>query len=140
MPNTLSMYARDLAIRSIFTPAEVTPLTSLEVALTRSVPPNNAELSQIVEPSDPLYERQPYGLDSTFWAPNGFGGLYSTQAVTWAMVLENSWGLISGWVLIEPTAGMIVNSGSILRPYEAITGNTPTLPPGTMVVGFSDAS
>lgn len=139
MPNTLTMYARDLAVRSLFTPADVTPLTALEVALTRSVPPNNAELDQIIEPTDPLYERQPYGITTADWAPTGFGGLYSTQMVEWAMVLENSWGLISGWVLIDPVGLQIINTGAILRPYEALTGITPRLPPGTMTVGFTDA-
>ncbi|HEY5727422.1 MAG TPA: hypothetical protein VIV08_02300 [Acidimicrobiia bacterium] len=140
MPNTMTMYTRDLGIRALFTPSDYVPITSLEVALTRHVAPNNADLSQIVEPTDPLYERQPYGLDSAYWAPTGFGTLYSTQLVEWTMVLENTWGLIAGWVLIDPVGGQVINTGSIIRPYEASTGITPRLPPGSMVVGFSDAS
>lgn len=139
MPNTMTMFTRDLGVRSIFTPDDVTPLTGLQVALTRSVAPNNVDISQIIEPTDPLYERQDYPLGVANWAPTGFGGLYNTQPVTWARVLDNSWGLIAGWVLIDPVSLAVLNTGSLLEPYEAITGMTPMLPPGAMVVGFSDA-
>jgi hypothetical protein len=140
MPNTMTMYTRDLGVRRLFTPDDAPELNGpLQVALTRSVAPNNVDISQIVEPSDPLYERQDYPLGSGYWAPTGFGGLYNTQQVQWAMVQEDSWGLIAGWVLIEPISQEVLNTGSLLRPYEAITGNTPTLPPGAMIVGFSDA-
>ena len=138
MPNTMTMFTRDLGVRALFMPGEVTLLTSLEVALTRSVAPNNADITQIIEPTDPLYARQPYGLGSANWAPTGFGGLYNTQTVEWEMVLEDSWGLIAGWVLIDPVSNAVVNTGSVLQPYEAITGYTPRLPPGSMIVGFSD--
>lgn len=138
MPNTMTMYTRDLGVRALFTPDDVIRLTGLEVALTRSVMPNNVDISQLVEPSDPLYARQPYALGSTYWAPTGFGGLYNTAEVRWEMVQENSWGLISGWVLIEPSTQIVLNTGGLLRPYEPITGNTPNLPPGSMIVGFSD--
>lgn len=138
MPNVLTMYSRDLAIRSLFCPGEPVELTSIEVALTHTVAPNNADLTQIVEITATLYARQPYGLGSSYWAPTGFGGLYNTQLVQWAEVLDEGWGLIAGWVLIDTVASAVLNTGSILRPYDAITGNTPKLPPGTMVVGFTD--
>lgn len=138
MPNTLSMYARDLAIRALLTPGESPVITELEVALTRTVAPNNASLSQIVEPTADLYARQPYFLGSTYWAPTGFGSLYNTQSVVWPMVMLESWGYVAGWALIDPVALQVVNAGSLLMPYEPITGNTPRLDPGAMIVGFTD--
>lgn len=140
MPNTMTMYTRDLGIRALFTPNDVVKLSSLEVALTRAIAVNNADLSQIVEPTDERYERQPYGLGPSYWAPTGFGTLYSTQLVEWQMVLEDTWGLIAGWVLIDPVGSQVINTGSILRPFEASTGITPRLPPGSMIVGFTDDS
>lgn len=138
MPNTLTMFSRDLAIRSLLTPADVTPLTDLEVALTKTIAPNNADITQIVEPTADLYTRQPYFLGALYWAPTGFGALYNTVGVVWPMVLEEFWGYIAGWALIDPTSNSVINTGSLLAPYEAITGMTPKLPPGSMICGIYD--
>ena len=138
MPNTLTMYARDLGIRALFTPEDVIPLGALQVALTSTVAPNNADVSQLVEPSNDLYERQDYGLGIAFWGPTGYGSLFSTQEVAWETVLEDSWGMIAGWALIDPTTEQVINTGAINTPYEASTGTTPRLPAGSMVVGFTD--
>ena len=138
MGNNLTMYARDLAIRGLLTPGEVTMPTTLQVALTKTIPPNNAEINQLVEPSISLYERQPYGVGSFYWAPTGFGALYNTLEVVWNQVLDDYWGRIVGWALLDPTGNQIINVGSILMPYEAITGMTPKLAPGTMICGIYD--
>jgi hypothetical protein len=132
MPNTMTMYTRDLAIRALFTPDDVDVIGGLQVALTQTIAPNNADITQLNEPTDDLYERQDYGLGIAYWAPTGFGSLFSTQDVVWETVLADSWGLM------DPFSQQVINTGAINSPYEASTGVTPRLPAGSMVVGFSD--
>ena len=138
MSSSFSMYARGLLLRAVFTPDLYVAPVALEVALTSTVPPNNAAASQLNEPTAPGYARQPYALDGTHWAPTNFGELYNTLRIQFPIVSDASWGNIAGWALIDTGSGQCLNTGSIMGPYEAIIGSIPYLDPGTVLLGIYD--
>lgn len=138
MSSSLSMYARGQLLRSMFTPDIYVAPTGLLVALTKNVAPNNATAAQLIEPTVAGYVRETYGLTSAYWAPTGFGELYNTQRIEYNMVMDQSWGIIAGWALIDPGSGQCLDTGSIKTPYEAIIGSVPYLDPGTLLLGIYD--
>lgn len=130
------MFGADLLVRAVFTPDAVTLPTSVDIALTLTVPPRNAVASQLVEPpGTSSYARQPYVLDSTHWAPTGFGGLYNTLKVSFPQVID-SWGLLSGWALVDPVSGQLLNTGALTDPIATISGMIPFLDPATVMLGI----
>lgn len=131
------MYGRTLLLRAVFTPELVTLPTELEVALTRTVAPANATEDQLVEPVVGAYERQVYPLDGTHWAPTGFGDLYNTVRIEWPQVTA-SWGLITGWALIDAVNGQCVNTGALMEPMSTVIGMIPYVDPGALVLGTAD--
>lgn len=131
------MVGRSLLMRAVFTPEAVTLPTELEVALTRFVAPANATADQIVEPSVGGYARQIYPIGLTYWAPTGFGELYNTTKVTWPQ-LTASWGLLTGWALIDPLSGQCLNVGALMEPMATIVGMIPYVDPGALVLGIED--
>lgn len=138
MPSSLSMYTRSQMMRAVFTPDIYVPPTGLLVALTKNIPPNNATAAQLIEPTVAGYVRETYGLTSAYWAPTNFGELYNTTRIEYNMVVDQSWGMIAGWALVDPGSGQCLNTGSIRTPYEAIIGSVPYLDPGTLVLGIYD--
>lgn len=131
------MYGRTLLLRAVFTPELVTLPTELEVALTRTVAPANASEDQLVEPTLGGYARQVIALDGSHWAPNGFGDLYNTVTVTFPQVTV-SWGLITGWALVDPVATQCVNTGALMEPMSTVIGMIPYIDPGALVLGIGD--
>jgi hypothetical protein len=131
------MYGRQLMLKAVYTPDDFTPITEVEVALTRSIAPNNVAVSQLVEPTAPEYVRQPYPLDVAHWSPTSFGELYNSLTLTWPQVTVY-WGWVSGWAIIEPVANQVLNAGALLAPFDGALGVVPFLDPGTLVLGLYD--
>lgn len=133
---SFTMYGADLLLRSLFTPELVTRPTEVDVVLTLAVPPRNAVESQLVEPPVvTTYARQTYPLDGTKWAPTGFGALYNTTKITFPQVAD-SWGLLTGWALLDPVSTQLINAGALLDPIATISGMIPALEPGTVMLGI----
>jgi hypothetical protein len=133
---SFTMYGSDLLLRLLLTPEVVTAPTSLEVALTLSVPPRNATMAQLVEPAD-TYVRQSIVLDATAWVPTGFGPFYNANQVDFPQVVE-SWGLVVGWALVYAAAGECVNAGALMEPIATVPGMVPYVSPGALLLGLQD--
>lgn len=130
------MYGADLLLRAVFTPELVTLPTTLQVALTLTVPPRNATAVQLNEPiSTTSYARQTYPLNGTHWAPNNFGALYNTVKITFPQV-ATTWGMLNGWALVDPVSGQLMNCGALLDPIATIAGMIPFLDPATVMLGI----
>lgn len=134
---SFTMYGREILLRAIFTPDAVTLPTSLQVALTTSVPPANASMDQLVEPTAAEYARQTYAVNAASWAPTGFGDLYNAIKITYPQVVD-SWGLLVGWALVDPVAAQCLNAGPLLEPIATIAGMVPYVDPGSIVLGIAD--
>jgi hypothetical protein len=137
MSATFTMYGRELMLRAMLTPDAFTALGDMQVALTRTVPPANADATQLTEPTVGGYARQVYPALLAYWAPTGFGELYNTQVITFPMITVN-WGLVAGWALLDPISGQCLSVGSVQEPYSTIIGMVPRLDPGTMQLGIYD--
>lgn len=138
MGATFTMFARAKMLQALLSPDTYSALSSLEVALTRSIPVTNATAAQLVEPTTGDYARQSYAADSAHWAPSGFGEYYNTLVVTFPQVTTEGWGLIRGWALIDTVSGQCVSVGSILDPFAATAGMVPRLDPGVLLLGLYD--
>jgi hypothetical protein len=138
MPSTFTMYARRQLLKSMFTPDDFLALESVEVALTRSIPPANAAADQLIEPDADSYSRQVYPVGVVYWAPTNFGELYNTLTVQWEQIASQEWGFMRGWAVLDPVSGQCLNVGSIIRPFRGITGMEPKLEPGTLMLGLYD--
>lgn len=131
------MYGRTLLLRAVFTPELVVLPTTLLVALTRTVPPANAAVDQLVEPAGDGYARQNYPLTGEYWAPSGFGDLYNTVKVSFPQVIA-SWGLLTGWALLDTVSGQCVNTGALMEPMATTPGMVPYVDPGALTLGIGD--
>lgn len=131
------MYGRSQLLRLMFTPEAASAPASVEIALTRFVAPANATAAQLIEPDVGDYARQPYGIGLVHWAPTGFGELYNTTKITWPQ-LSASWGLITGWAVIEPVSGQCLNAGALQEPIATVIGMVPFVDPGALILGLED--
>jgi hypothetical protein len=138
MPSTFTMYARRQLLQAMFTPDDFTALESVQVALTRTIPPANATEEQLVEPDADSYTRQSYPCGALYWAPTNFGELYNTLTVQWEQIASQEWGFMRGWAVLDPVSGQCLNVGTIIRPFRGITGMEPKLEPGTLMLGIYD--
>ena len=135
---TFTMFTRGILMRGLLAPDIHTPLTALQIALTRSIPVANATALQLVEPTTGGYVRQSYAVGSAWWSPSGFGEYYNTTVVTFPQVTLDGWGLIRGWAVIDPTSGQCISVGSVLDPFVASAGMIPRLDPGVILLGLYD--
>ena len=133
---TFTMFSRAKMLSGLLAPDTFVPLTSLLVALTRSIPVANSSALQLVEPTTGGYARQSYVANAAHWAPTGFGELYNTMVVTFPQVTAAGWGLIRGWGLIDPTSGQCISVGPIMDPFVATAGMVPRLDPGVILLGI----
>jgi hypothetical protein len=131
------MYGRELMLRALLAPDAFTPLTMLQIALTRTIPPANASADQLVEATTGGYARQDYPALATHWAPSGFGELYNVQTI-WFPPVTATWGLISGWAVLDPVSGQTISVGSVLDPYVTVIGMIPRIEPGVLSLGIYD--
>lgn len=130
------MFGADLLLRSLFTPELVTLPNHVMVAMTLTVPPRNATADQLIEPlAASTYARQYYALGGAKWAPTGFGSLYNTTKISYPQV-ATTWGLLTGWALVEPISGQLLNCGALLDPIATIPGMIPFLDPATVMLGI----
>lgn len=136
MSSNFTQYGQSQMLQALLTPDTFTTISSVEIALSRSVPPANANASQVLEPTATAYARQTYSTGSTYWAPTGFGPYYNTLLITFPQVDAEEWGLIRGYAVIEPISGQCLQVGSIKSPFRATTGYVPKLEAGTVVLGF----
>ena len=135
---TFTMFTRGLMMSGLLTPNVYVPLTTLQIALTRSIPVANATALQLVEPTTGGYARQSYSVGSAWWTASGFGEYYNSAVVTFPQVTLDGWGLIRGWAVIDPTSGQCISVGSILDPFMATAGMVPRLDPGVILLGLYD--
>jgi hypothetical protein len=122
----------------VLTPETFVPLGDLEIALCATVPPANASVAQLEEPTAASYARQVYPAGVEYWAPTEFGELYNTLTVEFPIVLEDSWGVVTGYALVDPVSGQCLSVGSLLEPYEATVGMVPRLEAGVLQLGIYD--
>lgn len=135
---TFTMYGRTLLLKAMFTADTVVLPDHVEVALTLTVPPANAETTQLFEPGPTTsYARVDYALVSDNWTTNGFGDLFNTDMVEFAQV-EDTWGLLVGWALVDPDSGQVLNCGPLFEPIATTSGMIPQLPPGSVVLSIQD--
>ena len=134
---SLTMYGRKLVIQGLWAPELVTVPTSITIALTRSVPVTNADVSQLLEPTAPEYTRVASLLGAAHWADDGYGGLYNIDELLFPQV-NVSWGFIYGYAIIDPLASMVIDAGALMEPFTADVNLIPTIEPGTIMLGLSD--
>lgn len=138
MSATFTMYGRDLMLRAIFAPDLFTPVTTLAVALTRTVPATNASIEQLMEPDAELgYARAVYPVSPGKWASTGFAELYNVDVITFDQV-TSPWGRIAGFALLDVPAGQCVAVGSLANPFQATSGMIPKLDGGAVMLGLYD--
>jgi len=133
MASTWTMYGRQQMLTRYLTSYQF----SLQVALTRTVPVANASSAQLIEPVIGDYNRVDYPADDEHWSPTGFGELFNSQSIVFPEVTK-SWGLISGWALVDVEAALCIAVGSVKDPFVAETGMTPRIAPGVMLLGNYD--
>ena len=138
MGATFTMFSRSKMIQALLAHDSYVPLTTLQVALTRSIPVTNSTAAQLLEPTTGGYVRQSYAADSAHWASSGFGEYYNTMVVTFPQVTAVGWGLIRGWAVLDPGSGQCIAVGSILDPFAATAGMIPRLDPGVLLRGLYD--
>ena len=132
-----SMHGRQEMLKAFLTPDVFVPMSSLQLALTRTIPVANATPGQLVEPVGGGYIRAWYLADSNHWAPTGFGEYYNTNTLSFPTVAE-SWGLIVGWALVYPGIPECIAMGKVKNPFIAEAGMTPTVAPGVLLLGNYD--
>lgn len=137
MSSTFTMYGRQLMVALLLTPDAITPLTTMQVALTLTIPLANASQDQLVEPTAASYARQSYTLGSANWGATGFAELFNLGQIAFPRV-DEPWGVIRGWALVDPVAGQCLAVGSIDDPYEAVVGFVAQVDPGQLVLGIYD--
>ena len=131
------MYGGDMMLKLLFAPTTVTRPTSVQIALSRTIPPRNAMANQLVEPSGTgvTYARQSIALDATHWAPTGFGSMYNRTKVAFPKVTTALWGLVVGWALVDPNNSQLLAAGPLSVPVQTTQGMVPILDAGTIILG-----
>lgn len=113
--------------------------SSVWVAYTVTVPPGNADGTQLDEP-DPAhgYARLEIPLNSSHWAPTGFGEIFNSLSDTFSTPTSD-WGYISGLALLDDAtvgAGHVIATGEVAEPFRCPAGITPVVNVGDITIGL----
>jgi hypothetical protein len=100
----LSLYGRDQSLAAFFMPDLFDAPALVYVALTLVLPTEGDTGSDLIEPSDPIYLRQPYQIGSEFWGLTGRGGASNLDEISWG-VPSVDWGDMRGWALCSDESG-----------------------------------
>jgi hypothetical protein len=118
-----SIYGKRQMVAAVYTPELFAIPDTMWVALTTSVPSQGATGSDLLEPTDPVYQRVAYGRGQDNWTFTGTGELINDKEIVFP-VPDVDWGVISGWALCtESTSGQTINVGALVTP-KRVTGGT----------------
>lgn len=136
MSGTVSMWARDAIVREIFRNESL--ISTVWVALTKTVPESNAEGSNLNEPVLMAYSRIEVPLGTANWGLTGYCEVYNLNELIFPTPTSD-WGLIQGWALCTAaTGGETIAVGSVVNPQRVLFGKAPTVKVGGIVFGLFD--
>jgi len=128
----LTTFGRTAVMNSFFRPEASSPLGSMWLGLTTTVPVTTDTGTSMSEPTASSYERVAYGLGTYFWTMMGPGQLISTRSIDWISPTDD-WGQVIGWALCtESTSGMVVAFGRLRRSMTIVAGMRLKAPPGSI--------
>jgi hypothetical protein len=139
MSSSITLYGRQLLFGLLFTPDTVSNPTDLYCTLSFSVPSTSADGTALAEPAGG-YARVQVPLDSSWWAPTGYGEITTVQDIVFPVFTVDQ-GLIIGWGLTDTATlgeGNLVACGSIANPYTGDAGNQPVVTAGDIMLALYD--
>jgi hypothetical protein len=135
---TFTMYGRMVLLLAYWNPDTFTPLDHTQICLCLDVPPSNASEDQLVEPATlDGYARIDYPMDAAHWPDSGFAELYNAEAFAFPHV-DDDWGLIQGWAILDPVAGECLAVGGFAEPFFASLGMDPLIEAAGITLGLYD--
>lgn len=141
MQGGVSMFFREMLLRSFFQPDLASATDTLYAAVTAAVAKVNQSGLTILEPAAAAYSRVAIPLSSANWALDGFGGVYNINEITFPDPDPgDDWGYLAGWALLDsPDSGLVLASGAVRNPT-LFTSDMPgvSLPPQGAVVALHD--
>lgn len=113
------------------------------VGLTRAVPPINAAINQLDEPSTKVgygdVGRPSIGLGSTHWEMINDTEVANKSRIYFGTAGEY-WGAISGWVMMMEAGGFghVLAVGTLNNPLKVVTGMRPFIEVHNLSFGVFD--
>lgn len=135
----LTTFGRQALVTQWFVRDLADATATLYVAYATDIPPANADGSQLSEPNPAAgYARLGLALDSTRWAPSGFGEIFNATEESFP-ILTADWGYIAGIALVDAAAigtGNVIATGMVSEPFRTPIGTRPTLEIGALTIGL----